>query len=209
MSRIFVQDKIYDQFTASFVEKAKAIKLGPADHPETQMGPLISDNQRKRVIAYVEKAKAEGAKVLCGGKIPQNPELKNGYFFEPTVIIDVKPQMHIFKEEVFGPVVIIGRFSDTNEAAELANASVFGLAACIWTKDINFAKAIAGKINAGTVWINTYGMFYNELPYGGFKQSGFGKELGKEGLLEYTRLKNIIIDQSPDAKPLVNYWYGF
>lgn len=209
MSRVFVQDSLYDKFTADFVEKAKRLKLGPSDNYETQVGPLISDSQRKKVIAYIEKAKAEGAKVLCGGKIPQESGLKNGYFFEPTVVSEVNSHMHIFKEEIFGPVVIISKFSNSDEAVELANSSDFGLANCIWTKDIDFAEGIAKKINAGTVWINTYGMFYNELPYGGFKQSGFGKELGREGFLEYTRLKNIVIDQSVDAKPLVNYWYGF
>jgi len=209
MSRIFVEDKIYDRFLESFVDKTKRIKLGVADNHETQMGPMITDSQRKRVIAYLEKAKAEGAKVLCGGKIPQNPELKNGYFLEPTVITEVKHVLHIFKEEVFGPVAIIGKFSNHEEAVELANDSDFGLAACIWTKDLNLAQDIASKINAGTVWINTYGMFYNQASYGGFKQSGFGKELGKEGLLGYTRLKNTVIDQSQDSKPLVNFWYGF
>ena len=209
MSRIFVQDVLYDKFVASFVKKARSLKLGVSDNPETQVGPLISDNQRKKVIAYIEKARAEGAKVLCGGKIPQGPELKNGYFFEPTVITGVKPQMRIFKEEIFGPVVIIGKFTDTDEAVESANFCDFGLASCIWTKDIPFAERLAKQLNSGTVWINTYGMFYNQLPYGGFKQSGFGKELGREGFLEYTRLKNIITDQSAEGKPLVNYWYGF
>jgi betaine-aldehyde dehydrogenase len=209
MSRIFVQDNLYDKFVSSFVEKAKKLKLGFSDSHETQVGPLISESQRKKVIVYVDKAKAEGAKVLCGGKVPSNPELKNGYFFEPTVLTEVKPTAHIFKEEVFGPVVIIGKFQDADEAARLANSSDFGLAACIWTKDVNFAQEFSKQLNAGTIWINTYGMFYNELPYGGFKASGFGKELGKEGLLEYTRLKNVVIDQSADSKPLVNYWYGF
>ncbi|OQB12917.1 MAG: Betaine aldehyde dehydrogenase [Candidatus Omnitrophica bacterium ADurb.Bin205] len=209
MSRIFVQEKIYDQFIASFVSKAKAIKLGLSDNHETQMGPLVTDSQRKKIIAYLEKAKTEGARILCGGKIPQDAELKNGYFFEPTVIGNVKPHMHIFKEEVFGPVTIVGSFSDAKEAVELANHSDFGLAACIWSKDLVFAEEVAKKINAGTIWINTYGMFYNQLPYGGFKQSGFGKELGREGLLEYTRLKNVIIDHSNEGKPLVSYWYGF
>jgi len=208
MSRIFVQEKIYDQFIASFVSKAKAIKLGLSDNHETQMGPLVTDSQRKKIIAYLEKAKTEGARILCGGKIPQEAELKNGYFFEPTVIGNVKPHMHIFKEEVFGPVAIVGSFSDAKEAVELANHSDFGLAACIWSKDLGFAEEVAKKINAGTIWINTYGMFYNQLPYGGFKQSGFGKELGREGFLEYSRLKNIIIDKTENAKPLVNYWYG-
>ncbi|HNW39500.1 MAG TPA: aldehyde dehydrogenase family protein [Candidatus Omnitrophota bacterium] len=209
MSRIFVQEAIYDSFLDSFVQKAKRIKLGLADNPETQMGPLISDAQRKKVIAYIDKAKAEGAKVICGGKIPENPELKNGYFFEPTVLVDVGVHSHIFKEEVFGPVVLIHKFSGSDEAASLANSVDFGLAACIWSKDLYLAQELAGNLNAGTVWINTYGAFYNELPYGGFKQSGFGKELGRQGFLEYSRVKSVIIDQSAENKPLVNYWYGF
>ncbi len=209
MSRIFVQEKIYDKFLADFTAKAKRIKLGLADEFETQMGPLINDAQRKKVIAYIEKAKAEGAKVLCGGRIPDGPELKNGYFFEPTVLADVNVHAHIFKEEVFGPVVLINKFSGSDEAAVLANSVDFGLAACIWSKDLFQAQELARKINAGTVWINTYGMFYNQLSYGGFKQSGFGKELGREGFLEYSRLKNVILDQSLEGKPLVNYWYGF
>jgi acyl-CoA reductase-like NAD-dependent aldehyde dehydrogenase len=209
MSRIFVQEAIYDNFLASFIQKAKRIKLGLADNPETQMGPLISDAQRKKVIAYIEKAKTEGAQIVCGGLIPENSELKNGYFFEPTVLVDVGAHSHIFKEEVFGPVVLIHKFSGSDEAAILANSVDFGLAACIWSKDLNLAQELAAKLNAGVVWINTYGMFYNQLPYGGFKQSGFGKELGREGFLEYIRFKNVILDQSPEAKPLVNYWYGF
>ena len=209
MSRIFVQEGIYDKFLAGFVEKSKRIKLGLADSFETQMCPLINDAQRKKVIAYIDKAKAEGAQLVCGGRIPENPELKNGYFFEPTVLIDVNVHSHIFKEEVFGPVVLINKFSGSDEAVILANSVDFGLAACIWSKDLFLAQELAKKINAGTVWINTYGMFYNQLPYGGFKQSGFGKELGKEGFLEYTRLKNVILDQSQEGKPLVNYWYGF
>ena len=209
MSRIFVQEKIYAKFLADFVEKAKRIKLGLADDFETQMGPLINDAQRKKVIAYIEKAKAEGAKLLCGGKIPENAELRNGYFFEPTVLVNANAHSHIFKEEVFGPVVLINKFSGPDEAAILANSVDFGLAACIWSKDLFLAQELARKINAGTVWINTYGMFYSQLPYGGFKQSGFGKELGREGFLEYTRLKNVILDQSAEGKPLVNYWYGF
>ena len=209
MSRIFVQEGIYDNFLQSFVEKAKRIKLGLADDPETQMGPLISDAQRKKVMVYIDKAKAEGGKVLCGGKIPENAELKNGYFFEPTALVDVSAHSHIFKEEIFGPVVLIHKFSGSDEAATLANSVDFGLAACIWTKDLFLAQDLAKKLNAGTVWINTYGMFYNQLPYGGFKQSGFGKELGREGFLEYVRLKNVVVDQSCEGKPLVHYWYGF
>lgn len=209
MSRILVDAKIYDKFVSSFVEKAKRIKLGAGADFETQIGPLISDSQRKKVIGFVEKAKKAGAKILCGGKIPDDVKLKNGFFFEPTVITDAKPEMAIFQEEVFGPVACMSKFSSEDEAVKLANDSNFGLAACIWSKDKSKAQGLAQKINSGTIWINTYGMFYNEAPFGGFKQSGFGKELGKEGFLEYTRLKNILTDKTPDAKPLVNYWYGF
>lgn len=209
MSRIFVEDDIYDAFLGDFIQKVKRIKLGDGIDYETQMGPLISEAQRKNVIAYVEKAKKEGAKLLCGGTPPKNPNLKNGFFFEPTVFMNVLPQMSIFQEEVFGPVVCVNKFSEVSEAVDLVNNSDFGLAAAVWTKDESLARDLAVKINAGTVWINTYGMFYNELPYGGFKQSGFGKELGKSGFREYTRLKNVIVDQTHDAKPLVNYWYGF
>ncbi len=209
MSRILVQDSIYDRFTKEFVSKAQRIKLGPGLDFETQMGPLVSDGQRQKVIVAVEKAKSEGAKLLCGGKIPDNSQLKRGFFFEPTVLAQVTPQMSIFREEAFGPIAVLSKFSTPEEAIALANDSDFGLAASIWTKDQDLARSTAAKINAGTVWINTYGMFYNQLPFGGFKQSGFGKELGKEGFLEYTRLKNIITDQSAEGKPLVNFWYGF
>jgi betaine-aldehyde dehydrogenase len=208
MSRIFVQEKIYDKFLNEFSAKAKKIRLGDSLDHETQMGPLISDAQRKRVREFVANAQKEGAKLVCGGKIPQEARLDQGFFFEPTVLTDVKADSQIFKEEVFGPVAVINKFSSLEEATALANDSDFALAAAIWSRDTEKAQELAGKINAGTVWINTYGMFYNELPFGGFKQSGFGKELGKEGFLEYTRLKNIIIDRSDDGKPLVNYWYG-
>lgn len=207
MSRILVEDQIYDKFVKDFVEKAGKIKLGNGLDYQTQMGPLISDTQRRKVIEHVEKAKKEGAKLLCGGKIPVAPELKNGFFFEPTVFTGVSPEMRIFKEEVFGPVACINRFSQPEEAVELANKSDFALAASIWSKDTACAQGIAASINAGSIWINTYGMFYNELPYGGFKQSGFGKEMGKQGFLEYSRLKNIIIDKTEGSRPLVNYWY--
>jgi betaine-aldehyde dehydrogenase len=208
MSRIFVEDDVYDKFIADFVSKANRIKLGDALSYETQMGPLISASQRMIVMAYVEKAKKEGAQLVCGGKIPVDPLLQKGFFFEPTVFTDVPANSAIFKEEVFGPVVCINKFSDRQEALDLVNASEFGLASSVWSKDISAADDLSAKINCGTTWINTYGMFYNEVPYGGFKQSGFGKELGKEGFLEYTRLKNIILDKTVGAKPIVNYWYG-
>ncbi|MFH1519768.1 MAG: aldehyde dehydrogenase family protein [Candidatus Omnitrophota bacterium] len=208
MSRILVQESIYNQFIKNFLDKVKRIKLGNGLDFETQMGPLASPWQREKVINYVKKAKARGVKLLAGGKIPLQNELKKGFFFEPTVFAEVSPQEPIFQEEIFGPIVCVSKFSTVEEAIALANKSDFALAGCIWTQDIEKAKNIATKINAGTIWINTYGMFFNQLTYGGFKQSGFGKELGDQGLLEYTHLKNIVVDTTQDAKPLVNYWYG-
>lgn len=209
MSRLLVEDAIYETFVAKFVERAARIKIGPGADFETQMGPLISETQRKKVMEYVTKAKQEGARIECGGKIPEGPAFKNGFFFSPTVITGVNDKMAVWKEEIFGPVVCIAKFSSAQEAVNLANNSEFGLAACVWAKNAGLIKDLTSKINAGTIWVNTYGMFYNEAPYGGLKQSGFGKELGKEGFLEYARLKNVIIDKSTDGKPLVNFWYGF
>ncbi|HTY45466.1 MAG TPA: aldehyde dehydrogenase family protein [Patescibacteria group bacterium] len=209
MSRILVEDDIYERFIGDFVKKAKQIKLGHGTDYQTQMGPLISEQQRTKVAVSVERAVKEGARLACGGKIPDDPSLREGFFFEPTVLVDVLPGMSIFQQEVFGPVVCVSAFSDIPEAIALANNTVFGLAGCVWTKNAKLAQEIAAQTDAGTVWVNTYGMFYNQLPYGGFKQSGFGKELGREGLREYARLKNVVFDRSKDGRPLVNYWYGF
>ena len=208
MSRILVDKKIFEQFKEQFVEKAGKIKLGNGLDPETQMGPLISQAHRQKVASCVEKGRREGARVLCGGKVPDQPGLKNGFFFEPTVFGQVGPETSIFQEEIFGPVVCISEFSQEEEAVELTNNSSFGLACSIWSSDLKRARSLSQKINAGTIWINTYGMFYNETPYGGFKQSGFGKELGREGFLEYTRLKHVNYGLS-GRKPLVSCWYAF
>jgi len=209
MSRILVAKEVYEDFIKDFTAKAQRIKLGKGMDCEAQMGPLISDGQRKQVIKFVENAIKGGAKILCGGKIPSDAQLKDGFFFEPTVFADVPVDMELFKEEVFGPVVCVNKFSSVDEAVVMANSSDFALANVIWTKDAEGGAKLAARINSGVSWVNTYGMFYNEVPFGGFKQSGFGKELGKEGFLEYTRLKNIIMDKTEGAKPLVNYWYGF
>ncbi|MEA3560858.1 MAG: aldehyde dehydrogenase family protein [Candidatus Omnitrophota bacterium] len=207
MSRILIDKRISERFKERFIKKAKKIKLGNGLDPETQMGPLISEEHRQKVISYVEKAKIEGARVLCGGEISGKPELKNGFFFEPTVFGQVDPEMSVFQQEIFGPVVCISEFSQEEEGIKLANDSSFGLACSIWSNDLEKARNLSKEINAGTIWINTYGMFYNAAPYGGFKQSGFGKELGEEGFLEYTRLKHVNYDISGE-KPLVASWYA-
>ena len=209
MSRIFVHESIFDAFLDSFAAKARRIKLGIGMDYQSQMGPLISASQRQQVLSYIRKASSEGAQLICGGRVPADEGLQGGYFLEPAVFTGITQESALFHEEIFGPVACIGRFSSLDEAVDLANCSDFGLAASVWSRDTAAAENVARRISAGTVWVNTYGMFYNEVPYGGFKQSGFGKELGREGFYEYTRLQNILIDTTPDGKPLVNYWYGF
>lgn len=208
MSRVYVAESLYRRFVDAFVERANRIKIGKGSDFQTQMGPLISARHRAQVHASVEEARDCGARVLCGTMVDGQPELDGGFFYGPTVLEGVTPAMGIARREVFGPVVSVHPFSGEDEAVALANDSDFGLAACVWSRDTQHARSIASRINAGTVWVNTYGMFLNELPYGGYKQSGFGKELGREGLREYARVKSVIVDASPD-KPLVHYWYGF
>ncbi|MCF7917284.1 MAG: aldehyde dehydrogenase family protein [Candidatus Omnitrophica bacterium] len=208
-SRILIHKKIYYRFVDKLKKRAEKIKLGTPLDFQTQMGPLISSAQRDKVISFINKAKEEGLDIVTGGEAPADKNLARGFFFKPTLIENVPPESSLFQEEIFGPVATLTKFSSTAEAISLANSSEFGLAACIWGKDEIKTKEIAKGISAGAIWINTYGMFFDQLPFGGFKKSGFGKELGKAGFYEYTRLKNIITDQTKDKKPLVNYWYGF
>jgi betaine-aldehyde dehydrogenase len=208
-SRILIHKNIYYRFVDKLKERAEKIQLGDSLDFQTQMGPLISSAQRDKVISFINKAKEEGLDIVTGGEAPADKNLERGFFFKPTLIENVLPESSLFQEEIFGPVATLTKFSSTAEAISLANSSEFGLAACIWGKDETKMKEVAKSISAGAIWINTYGMFFDQLPFGGFKKSGFGKELGKAGFYEYTRLKNVITDQSKDAKPLVNYWYGF
>lgn len=208
MSRMYIEEAVYEPFVRDFTAKAQRIKLGKAADFQTQMGPLISEQHRAAVAGFLDQARSQRVRFLCGGNIPQDASLRDGFFFEPTVLEGVTEHVEIFSREVFGPVAAVTSCKDSQEALRLANATEYALAGSVWSKDLGRAQEIASGMDAGTVWINTYGMFLSELPYGGFKQSGFGKELGKEGLWEYTRLKNVITDASDDGKPLVNYWYG-
>jgi len=207
-SRLLLQEDIYDKFMQLLVEKTKRLKLGNASDYTTDFGPLISDEQRKRVLKYIDRGIKEKAKLVCGGKIPAGIDLKKGFFLEPTIFEKVDNRMAIAQEEIFGPVLAVIKFSTAEEAIKIANDSPFGLAAMIWTRDNQKADRVARSLKAGTVWINTYGGFYNEVPFGGYKQSGLGRELGKEGLLEYTQLKHINLDLSPGGKSLVSTWFA-
>lgn len=207
MSRVLVEEKIYEPFIKLLVERSKKIKIGDGLDPSTQMGPLISEKHRKHVLDCITNGIKEKAKLLCGGKIPDNPTLKDGFYLEPTIFTDVKNNMSLFNEEIFGPVMSVIKFSNEDNAVEIANNSTHGLACSIWTNDLKKAHRISSSIKAGTIWVNNFGGFYAEMPFGGYKESGFGKELGKAGLLNYMQLKHININL--EKKPLITTWYSF
>jgi len=206
-SRLLVEENIYDKFIEALVEKTKQLKIGPAASYETQFGPLISQQHRSKVLSYIERGIKEGAKLECGGKIPEDDTFKNGAYIEPTIFSNVTNDMMIAREEIFGPVLSVIKFSNIDEAVTIANDSPYGLASMIWTQDLDKADAVAKRLEAGIVWINTYGGFYNEASFGGYKKSGFGRELGIEGLLEYTQTKHICTDMTPGGQSLVSTWF--
>ena len=173
-----------------------SIRLGIGLDPETDMGPLVSEEQLDRVSGYIAQASTRARRSLYGGDRPSGEGLAGGYFLRPTVFTDVEPGMRIMREEIFGPVAMVAPFSDEDEAIALANDTRFGLAAGIWTRDVKRAHRVAAQVEAGTVWVNTYGMFDAAIPYGGFKLSGYGKELGREALEQYLQTKTVWVDLS-------------
>ncbi len=186
-SRLFVQQDRFDEVVAGVSEIAKSIKLGDGLDPETQMGPLVSDEQLQRVTGYLDSGKDDGATATTGG----GRHGQRGYFVEPTVLTNTRPDMKVVREEIFGPVVVAAPFQTIDEIAKQANDTPYGLGAGIWTKDISKAHALAKKIRAGTVWINCYNIFDAALPFGGYKQSGWGREMGHQALEAYTEVKAV------------------
>jgi phenylacetaldehyde dehydrogenase len=186
-SRLYVQQSRFDEVVDGVAAIAKSIKMGPGMEPGTQMGPLVSDEQFRRVSGFLESGKAEGATALTGGGRYGD----RGYFIEPTVLTGTRPDMKVVREEIFGPVLVAAPFTDLDEIAAVANDSDYGLGAGIWTKDISKAHALAKKLRAGTVWINCYNVFDAALPFGGYKQSGWGREMGHEALHAYTEVKAV------------------
>ncbi|MBI3314701.1 MAG: aldehyde dehydrogenase family protein [Candidatus Omnitrophica bacterium] len=205
-SRLLVEDKIYKTFVEQLVKRAQTLNIGPADSFETEFGPLVNTAHRDAVLRLIEQGKKEGAKLACGGKIPAHTNPKGAYI-EPTILINVRNHMTIAQEEIFGPVLCVMPFTSVDEAVHLANETKYGLAAMVWTQDLVKANGVAKRLRCGTVWINTYGAFDNAVPFGGYKQSGFGRELGQEGLHEYTQIKTVTTDQTPGGKPLVTSWF--
>ena len=189
-SRLFVEKKVEDEFLTKLLEFSKKLKLGDPLDPKTRLGAIVSEKQMNTVLGYIEAGKAEGAKLLSGGK-RASVNGDHGYFIEPTIFGGVKNDMKIAQEEIFGPVLATLSFDDIDEVAELANKNVYGLAAAIWTNDIRKAHQLSRRLKAGTVWINTYGVMDAALPFGGYKQSGFGRELGMHAIEHYTELKTV------------------
>ena len=188
-SRLYIEKEIFDKVVEGVAENAKAIKLGPGVDPKTEMGPLISEEQLTRVCGYLDSGFSEGARAVVGGKKYGN----QGYFVEPTVLVDTKQDMKVVKEEIFGPVVTAMPFKDVDEVTIVANDTIYGLAAAIWTRDIAKAHRLSSQIRAGTVWINSFNIFDAALPFGGYKQSGWGREMGYEVLEAYTEVKSVVI----------------
>ncbi|MBL8798416.1 MAG: aldehyde dehydrogenase family protein [Planctomycetia bacterium] len=189
-SRLFVEEKVHDQFVEKMLKKAKSRRVGDPFDMATEQGPQVSQEQFDRVMGFIDAGKKDGAKLLCGGKRSGD----KGYFIEPTVFDDVQDDMKIAREEIFGPVMNILKFKDVNEVIQRGNRTNFGLAAAVWTKDVTKAHRLAKDLRAGTVWVNCYDVFDAAAPFGGFKMSGFGRELGEYALELYTEVKTVYVN---------------
>jgi aldehyde dehydrogenase (NAD+) len=188
-SRVFVEEKAYDEFVDRSAARANARTVGDPFDPKTEQGPQVDDIQFEKVMSYIDSGRKEGATLVAGG----NRAGDRGYFVEPTVFADVRDNMKIAEEEIFGPVMSIIKFKDIDEVSDRANKTMYGLAAGVWTRDIGKALAIANNVRAGTVWVNCYDVFDAAAPFGGFKQSGMGRELGEYGLQQYTEVKTVTV----------------
>ncbi|GCE15851.1 gamma-aminobutyraldehyde dehydrogenase [Tengunoibacter tsumagoiensis] len=199
-TRIYVQDGIYDQFVQAFVQKVKQIRVGDPRLESTDMGPLISERQRHSVEGFVERALHAGANIVTGGKRAIIPGFEKGYFFEPTIIVEDRQDAEIVQSEVFGPVVVISRFSTEEEVLQKANGVVYGLAASVWTRDIYKAMHASQRLQFGTVWINDHLPIASEMPHGGYKESGIGKDMSMYSFDEYTQIKHVLVELTGEAR---------
>jgi aldehyde dehydrogenase (NAD+) len=202
-TRLILTDKTYDQFLERIIGKLKKMKLGNPMDKDTDVGPLVSEKQQKRVLEYIELGKKEGAKLAYGGGVPGE---FNGFFVQPTLFSNVKNEMRIAQEEIFGPVLCVIKVKNEDEAVTVANNTVYGLAGGVWSRDNEKAMRVASRLRAGTVWVNEWHLLSDMAPFGGYKQSGIGRELGLEGVKSYTEVKHIHVDEILDRKK--KFWYN-
>jgi acyl-CoA reductase-like NAD-dependent aldehyde dehydrogenase len=191
-SRLFVEDSLHDTFLDRLIALTRSIKLGDPLQPDTTMGPLVSTEQQAKVLRYIDIGKQEGAKLVLGGKRPAG----DGFFVEPTIFDEARNRMRIAQEEIFGPVVTVIRFKDIDEVVTQANDTFYGLAGAVWTRDVRKAHYVAKRLKAGTIWVNCYNVFDTASPFGGYRMSGFGRELGKHALELYSQVKSVWVSLS-------------
>ncbi|MGH2827426.1 MAG: aldehyde dehydrogenase family protein, partial [Actinomycetota bacterium] len=204
-SRILVQESIYDEFVEKLVAKASTIRIGNPADDDTQLGPVISERQRKRVLGYVDIARDEGGRIALGGSAPAlAPPLDNGFFVEPTIVAEARNDMRCAQEEIFGPVAVVVPFGDESDAVDKANDIPFGLGSAVWTRDVARAHRVASKIEAGMVWINDHHRLDPASPWGGVKESGIGREGGNESFEDFTHIRSVMVRT---AETEVD-WYG-
>jgi acyl-CoA reductase-like NAD-dependent aldehyde dehydrogenase len=199
-SRLFVQEDVHDELVGTLAEKANSIKLGDPLDSETEMGPIAFKEQLEKVQGYVKTGQEEGAKLVCGGKPPEDPGLQDGFFIEPTILTNVDNRMQVAQDEIFGPVLSVIPAKTEEEIIHQANGTRYGLAAGVWTKDLQRAHRVAHALKAGTVWINSYRTVSFNAPFGGYKESGIGRENGLESLKEYTQLKTVWVELSGETR---------
>jgi acyl-CoA reductase-like NAD-dependent aldehyde dehydrogenase len=204
-ARFLVQRGRYDEFVTALVARAEKIRLGDPADTSTQMGPMISDRQRRKVLEYIEIGRGEGARIAAGGSVPELPgELNDGFFVQPTVLADATNSMRVSQEEIFGPVAVVVPFDTEEDAIEMANDNRFGLGAGVWTRDIGRAHRVAEAIESGMVWVNDHHRLEPSLPWGGVKESGAGKDAGTESFDDFTWIKTIVVRTADDDVD----WYG-
>ncbi|MEU9864678.1 aldehyde dehydrogenase [Streptomyces sp. NPDC047971] len=203
-SRLFVAREIYDTFVGELVERVRKLRVGPGTDPATQVGPLVHHRHRDSVAAYVDLARSEGARVLCGGAAPEGERYQDGAYYLPTVLDGLSNTSRTCREEIFGPVLVALPYDDEDDLVRQANDSVYGLACGIWTRDLRAAWRIARRIEAGTVWINTYKQFSASTPFSGWKESGLGTEKGRDAIRAYQRQKSLYWGTSDLPLPWAN-----
>jgi aldehyde dehydrogenase (NAD+) len=192
-TRLFVEQKIYEEFTARVAEYSNTLRVGNSSNPETQVGPLVSPEQLDRVTGYLAIGRQEGARPLSGGERLMEGDMARGYFVPPTVFADVRDEMRIAQEEIFGPVISAIPFKDVDEVILRANRTSFGLGSGVWTQDVSKAHKLARSLRAGSVWVNCYQAMDPAVPFGGYKMSGYGRESGKQHVEEYLNVKAVWI----------------